>query len=158
MNEFWRNDWPTVVAGIGSPHGDDQVGWRLAAALKHRPHVPARVVTVCESTQLLDALPGCRRLIVVDACQSDGVVGSVTRLRWPDPRIAERHNHSTHGVNVCGALRLAEQLGRLPPIVDIFGIEVGNCLPGHDISPSVICSVIKLEAEIRDELREVVHA
>ena len=68
--------WPTVVAGFGSPHGDDQAGWRLAAMLERRPDLPARVIAVHEATQLLDALQDCQRLIIVDACLSGGRVGS----------------------------------------------------------------------------------
>jgi hydrogenase maturation protease len=158
MNRSWKSDWPTVVAGFGSAHGDDQAGWRLAAMLQHRPHVPARVIAVYESTQVLEALEGCQRLIIVDACQSGGSVGAVTRLQWPDPRIAVRHRHSTHGVGVYTALKLAERLGELPPVVEIYGIEVAGCSPGRDISPEVLQAVAELEAQVFAELREVTHA
>ena len=158
MNSSSSNHWPTVVAGFGSPHGDDQAGWRLAGMLQRRPWVPARVIAVHEATQLLDALEDCRRLIIVDACQSGGRVGSITRLRWPDVRIAERHHHSTHGVGICGALQLASHLGRMPRQVDVFGVEVDDCAPGQEIRPAVLEAIIKLEARILDELREVVHA
>jgi len=148
----------TVVAGFGSPHGDDQVGWRLAAMLERRPDVPARVIAVHEATQLLDAIQDCRWLIIVDACQSGSRVGSITRLRWPDARIAERHHHSSHSVGICGALQLALRLGRMPARVDVFGIEVEDCSPGQDISSVALGAAIRLESTILDELREVIHA
>jgi hydrogenase maturation protease len=150
--------WDTVVAGFGSPHGDDQAGWRLAAMLERRPDVHARVIAVHEATQLLDALEGCQRLIIVDACQSGGPVGSVTRLRWPDARIAEQHHHSSHSVGICGALQLASRLGRMPAQVDVFGIEIEDCSPGHEMGPAVIEAIVELESTIMNELREVVHA
>jgi hydrogenase maturation protease len=145
--------WTTVV-GVGSPFGDDQVGWRLVELLQRKPHLSARLKTIPEATQLIDELDGCRRLIVVDACHSGGAAGAVTRLRWPDPRIAERHSQSTHGIGVCDALRLAERLGRLPFMVDIFGIEVGDCQPGREISHEVLQALAKLETEILAELCE----
>lgn len=158
MNSFSNSHWPAVVAGFGSPHGDDQAGWRLAALLQSRPDLPARVIAVHEATQLLDALPDCRRLIIVDACMSGDRGGTITRLRWPDARIAERHHHSSHSVGICGALQLASRLGRLPDQVDVFGIEVENCSPGQDISPAVERAIFSLETTILDEIREVVHA
>lgn len=147
-----------MVACFGSPHGDDQAGWRLAAMLQRRADVPARVIVVHEATQLVEALGDCRRLILVDGCRSTGRVGTVHRLRWPDPRFAARHNHSTHGVSVFTALQLADQLGRMPPQVDLFGIEIGDSSPGSDVSLAVLQAVFQLEATIFDELQEVAHA
>ena len=158
MDDAWKQDWPTVVAGFGSPHGDDQAGWRVAALLRRRPDVPARVVVVGEPTQLLDALRGSLRLILVDACHTGGVAGAVTRLDWPDPRIAVGHRHSTHGVSVVDVLKLAERLGDLPPGVEIFGIEAADCSPGRGLTPPVLEAVAEVEETIVETLRETVHA
>jgi len=147
-----------VVAGFGSPHGDDQVGWRVVATLARRPNLAARVLAVYEATQLVEDLKACRKLIVVDGCRTGSPVGTITRLRWPDPRIARRHNHSTHGVGVCGALQLAERLGRMPADVEIIGVEVRDCAPEPEMSSEVLQAMFELEALIFSELREVVHA
>lgn len=148
----------TLIAGFGSSHGDDQAGWRVAAMLKRQPQLAARIVVIYDATQLLDELAGCDRLIVVDACRSGDAVGMVTRLRWPDPRIARWHGHSTHGVSVCEALELAEHLGKLPPVVEIIGIEVSRCLPETPVSPTVLHAVIQVASELGEELLEVAHA
>jgi hydrogenase maturation protease len=148
----------TVVAGLGSPFGDDQAGWRLVDMLQRRPQVPARLKKVNEATQLVDELDGCNKLIIVDACRGLCQVGAVTRLRWPDPRIARRHGQSTHGVGVCDALQLAEQLGRLPAVVEIYGIEVAECEPGREMCLEVLRAVTELEAVIAAELCEAAYA
>ena len=158
MNETWRPDWPTVVAGFGSPHGDDQAGWRVAAMLSRRADLPARVIAVHEPTQVLEALRGCQRLIVVDACQSGRLAGAITRLDWPDRQIAIAHRHSTHGVSVADVLKLAEKLGDLPPRVEIFGIEIADRSLGRDLTPDVVRAVNELAVEIVRRLREVAHA
>ena len=147
-----------VVAGFGSSHGDDQAGWRVAAMLKRRIDLPVRVVVVHDATQLLDLLPGCERLIVVDACRTGGDVGSVTRLCWPDQRIAQQCNHSTHGVSVAEALQLAAQFERLPPVVEIYGIEIARAAPGSGVSPTVLHAVIQVESEICERLQEMAPA
>jgi hydrogenase maturation protease len=148
----------TVIAGFGSPHGDDQVGWRVIELLCQRPALPARCVAMSDASQLIDQLDGCRKLSIVDACRTGDGVGSLTRLTWPDPRIAERHSHSTHGIGVCGALWLAERLGRLPHDVEVFGIEVGECEPGYAMTIAVQQAAQELAALISAELCEVVDA
>jgi hydrogenase maturation protease len=155
---MFTDRWTTVVAGVGSAFGDDQAGWRLVEMLERRPNLPARLVKIEELTKLLDALDGCGKLVVVDACRGVCRVGAVTRLKWPNPRIAKRHGHSTHGVGVNDALQLAERLGRLPNDVVIYGIEVGDCIPGQEICHEVLQSVAKLENVIWGELCEAAHA
>jgi hydrogenase maturation protease len=158
MNTSWRPDWPTLVAGFGSPHGDDQAGWRVVAILSGSADLPARVIAVHEPTQVLEALGGCQRLIVIDACQGGGCAGTVTRLVWPDPRIATHHRHSTHGVGVADVLKLAETLGDLPPSVEIFGIEIADRSLEHDLTPDVVRAVSEVAVQIVGRLREVAHA
>jgi hydrogenase maturation protease len=148
----------TVVAGVGSPFGDDQAGWRLVDMLQRRPHLPIRLRKVDEPTRIIDDLRGCSKLIIVDACRSVCHAGAVTRLKWPDPRIAQCHCHSTHGVGVHEALQLAERLGRLPADVEIYGIEVRDCAPGREICQEVLQAVAELEGVIWAELCEAAYA
>jgi hydrogenase maturation protease len=147
-----------VIAGFGSPHGDDQAGWRVIEMLRKRTALPARVVAIQEATRLLEELDGCRKLVTIDACRSGGRVGMLTRLEWPDPRIEEHHSHSSHGMGLCGALRLAERLGRLPQEVQVFGIEIAEWEPGHEVTFEVLEAVKELDAVISAELCEAVHA
>jgi hydrogenase maturation protease len=152
MNDTSASRWTTVVAGLGSPFGDDQAGWRLAEMLRRRIDIPARVVAISDAADLLIALVHCNRLIAVDACYSGNEVGSVTRLRWPDPRIAVRHQRSTHGMGLVEALQLAGRLGDLPLDVEIFGVEIENCSPGREISGRVMRAVARLESQIFEEI------
>jgi hydrogenase maturation protease len=154
-NQFGSN---VTVAGFGSPHGDDQAGWQVVASLQRRTDLPARLVKITEGTQLIDELVGCRRLIVVDACRGGPQIGAITRFEWPDPRIRQYHNHSTHGVGLCNALQLAERLGRMPPNVEIFGIEIGSYRPLDEISADVVQSVAELVEIISAELCEAAYA
>jgi hydrogenase maturation protease len=154
-NQFGSN---ITVAGFGSPHGDDQAGWQVVALLQRRPDLPARLVKITEGTQLIDELGGCRRLIIVDACRGGTRIGAITRLEWPDPRIRQYHNHSTHGVGLCNALQLAERLGQMPLSVEIFGIEIGNYRPLDEISAEVALAVAELVEIISAELCEAAYA
>jgi hydrogenase maturation protease len=148
----------TTVVGLGSPFGDDQAGWRLVELLEQRPDVPAQLKIIHEATQLVDELAGCRKLIVVDACRGGMRSGALSRLSWPDPRIRQYHNHSTHGVGLCNALQLAERLGRIPPSVEIFGIEIGNDRPHDEMTQEVALAVADLVKTILAELCETLDA
>jgi hydrogenase maturation protease len=147
-----------TVAGFGSPHGDDQAGWQVVALLEQRPELAARLVKITEGTQLIDKLDGCRRLIVVDACRGAPLLGAITRLEWPDPRVRQYHNHSTHGVGLCNALELLQRLERMPPIVEVYGIEIGSYRPLDEISAEVASAVAELADIISADLCETVHA
>lgn len=147
-----------VVAGFGSPHGDDQVGWKVISELSQRPHLPARVVRIREGTQLIHELDGCEKLIVVDACRGSGPRGTISRYWWPDPRITLHHDRSTHEIGVCSALALAQQLGKLPGIVHVYGIEIGEGDLVGNISGELLRAIDELVAVIVAEIGEVVYA
>lgn len=158
MSYASTKDMGTVVAGVGSPHGDDQVGWWLVDMLRRRPELPARFVKIYDPTQLVDHLTSCERLMIIDGCRTGAPIGTITRLKWPDERIAEQHSHSTHGMGVCDALLLAARLGRMPECVEIFGVEIGQWEPGGRPSWEVLLVLPDLEDLVVDELTRVVHA
>jgi len=143
-----------VVAGFGSPHGDDQAGWRVVELLQRRPNLPARLAKIAEGTQLIDELAGCGRLIVVDACRGGTDLGAVTRFEWPDARVRTYHSHSTHGVGLCNALDLAARLGSLPPEVEVFGIEIGDVRPLDGLTAEVARAAAALEEVLFGEICE----
>ncbi len=141
----------TWIFGLGSPHGDDQIGW-LAATRLHAECLP-NFIPVSDSSRLLDLLPRCRKAILIDACVAGKPAGSITRMVWPDPRIEVQHSHSTHGMSAAAALQMAEKLGRLPETVVLFGVEIVQSLPGSTASPEVRGAIPELAAGILEELR-----
>ncbi|NIL97320.1 MAG: hydrogenase maturation protease [Planctomycetales bacterium] len=142
------------IIAVGSWHGDDQVGWRLIERLRSGRGMNASLITLSDPFRLLDHIENCHRLVVVDACAGGGQPGTVTRLEWPDERIAVRHAHSTHGLSVADALRLAEQTHGLPAEVVLFGIELAQCGPGQELSDVVAHALDQLEEQIMVELEQ----
>ncbi len=139
------------VLGVGSPHGDDAVGWHVVEMLRRRPGLSAQLATV-EPPQLLDHLRGCRRLIVIDACRGNQPPGTVLRLTWPAGLLPSRRRPSSHGLEVGDALALAETLGWLPPQVVVFAVEVSRCEPGEELTPEVRQALPDLERQVLQEL------
>ena len=141
------------IVAIGSSHGDDQVAWQLLDRLQTRLSA-THAVAVSDASQLLDYVDDCDLLVIIDACVGAGAPGTITRLDWPDARIRQRHSLSTHGFGVADALQLAEQLGRLPKKVVLFGIERLQSRPGDSLSDVVKRAMDELEEQILLEFEE----
>jgi hydrogenase maturation protease len=128
----------TLVVGLGSPHGDDRLGW--VAVERLRPRLPAGVLALAlgSGLELLDCLGDHDRAVVIDAVSPAGRPGTIRCFDWPCPELAARAPGSTHGLGLVEALRLAELLGRLPRRVAISTIEAQQTSPGAPLSESVM--------------------
>jgi hydrogenase maturation protease len=139
-----------LVVGLGSPHGEDCVGWEVVSGLAaNRKEVD--VLLLREPTELLENLASRDRLWVIDACRSGAPPGTIHRLTWPDERIGQRRGVSSHGVSLEAVLQLAEKLGRLPDDVTLFLVEIGDAAPGSELGANVRRSIAELRHELLAE-------
>lgn len=113
----------TLVVGVGSPHCDDQAGWRAVEMLLDQVDQDTTVRLASSPIQILDWLDGTQRLIVCDACRGMGKAGQMKRFVWPSTEIAERTWSGTHDFSLVASLQLAQRLGQLPNEVIIWSIE-----------------------------------
>jgi hydrogenase maturation protease len=115
---------PSLVIGIGSPHGDDCVGWEVTrrVAVVAGEELPVRCVR--SPVELLDWLDGVAALEICDAVVGDSAAGTVTCWQWPAPEIEQAPFLGTHDLSLPVVLALAEKLKRLPPIVRIWGVGI----------------------------------
>lgn len=135
----------TLVAGIGSPSGDDQLGWLVIDALR-RGLPPARRPLLRQAAtpmQLLDWLDDICAAVIVDACQGVGDVGTISSWRWPDSRLDQTRFVGTHDYPLAATLRLAQRLGKLPADVEIWTVTIDTAQdqPDHGLSPPVAAAV-----------------
>jgi hydrogenase maturation protease len=129
------------VVGLGGAFGDDRVGWsvidRLRALMARRRMGHVRLEIAATPADLLGIVRAEQRLIVVDACQGLGAVGTSTRLPWPNPRIHCTRHGWGHHVTLDDTLRIARSLGNLPEQCEIWCIE-GTCFEfGQPLQPAV---------------------
>jgi hydrogenase maturation protease len=98
----------------------------------------------------MDAWTGFDDVVLVDACQGAGALGSVHRLEAADvERLAALEQHrrgSTHGLGVSAAIALARALGSLPSRLVIYAIEGRHFRAGEPLSPEVDHAVHALVA------------
>ncbi len=144
-----------LILGLGSEdRGDDRVGPEVCRALRARGPLPADVREgPGDLTELFDLWAGRTFVVLVDAVRTGAPVG--TLHRW-NGRDAERwpvgSGVSTHGFSLAQVLHLARGLGRLPPRVAVFGIEIGTLGPGPTLTPAVLDAVPRACRAIEEEL------
>jgi hydrogenase maturation protease len=126
-----------VLIGIGSPFGDDTLGWQLVDALAARGlRLAGWDVSFSRADRpgpsLLDRLQAQDAAIIIDAMHLGGSHGSV-RLVQRDELEASGSLLSGHALGVAETLELGEKLGMLPPRLEILGIEMGAGLPSEAV-------------------------
>lgn len=147
----------SLVVGLGSHHGDDQVGWRIAERLAARDDADYQVKLARTPSQILAWLDeaACDQLVLCDACNGAGSPGAVHHWRWPSDALPLTACRSTHDLSLIEVLALAERLGRLPRRVSIWGVELAEALPARDsLSPAVGAAVARAAARVHHELME----
>lgn len=148
-------NWPEPIriVGVGSPQGDDAVGWELVRRLRLREWPGAVECYAIDGGQdLLDLLDGQGSLIMVDAVATRGSPGHLHRFVWPDARLDILRPGSTHHLQPTQSLHLAAALGILPPNVIVWGIEGQNFHPATTLSSAMLAAISALEQRIVGEL------
>ncbi len=153
-----------LILGIGNSWAsDDGVGpevvRRAQARLQEEGRDQMPAVEFKTMTQpdlgLLDLLPRCETLIVVDAVVSGAPAGTLHRELWRpgvlDTRGVERA--SSHGFGVREMLDMAVALNKLPQRVELWGIEIASTEAGKGLSKSVTESLPEIICRLVQQLR-----
>jgi hydrogenase maturation protease len=111
-----------IVIGLGSPNGDDQIGWLLADGIARRCGQAITVRIFSSPIDLAYAVDGFARAVIIDAVRSEQPLTTHFRWQWPSPGIALVRASGTHSIGLVDALQLAAELNRLPGDTVIWGI------------------------------------
>ncbi|MFZ6182798.1 hydrogenase maturation protease [Nannocystis pusilla] len=138
------------VIGVGQRlAGDDGVGIRVAERLRSLDLEDVQVAFIASTTDLIAALTGAQRVIVVDAVLG---VGEPGRLHIATPEdFAAQHlvAITTHGLDLPAAVALARALypETVAPVIQIVGIEIERpATLDEELSPPATAAV---EAAVR---------
>jgi hydrogenase maturation protease len=133
--------WPAPIriVGIGSPHGDDALGWEAVRMLRERIGERPGVETYLANggQRLLELLDGRGTLLVIDAMQSGAAPGTIHRLKWPDPRLESMLARSTHDLGLVDALNLAHTLFIAPACTIVVAMEMESAKLNQGLSEAV---------------------
>jgi len=121
----------TIVIGLGNPVlTDDSVGIHAARALSS--HLRGRTdITVCELScgglELMEAMVGYKRAIVVDAAVTGKVKPGTVFLVRPEDLCQSRNSASIHNASIKVALELGTHAGlALPNNIRFWAVEAEN--------------------------------
>jgi hydrogenase maturation protease len=136
------------ILAIGSAHGDDQAAWYVADLLHKDASFHERCARLSTPWELLAHLSTPGVYVVVDACRSGAVPGTIHQLTPRDIPEFSGSATSSHGGSLSAAFRLAEALGYDLSGVTIYAIEAGACEAGTPLSEVVRCAADELATHL----------
>lgn len=157
------------IIGVGSPVGDDDIGWRLVDALSAshwlQPWIGRGVALVSldrPGVGLLEQMGGAEQAVVLDAMVSGREPGAVARFEWPFS-VEEAGLLSSHGFGVGESLSLGQALGGLPEKIWVWGIEIHSvtdmAAPGRWTKEHISKILQPIENELQSIIdREIVRS
>lgn len=147
-----------LLVGVGSPSGDDGLGWHVVDLLAS--HLPSlwEARKVANPTDMLDWFASVETLLVCDACLRELPGDEIQRWQWPDLPDAMTGFIGTHDFSVPDVLRLAERLGTLPDQVVILAVEIDSHSAGNKghlrLTPRASLLAHKLAEAIQNIVQE----
>lgn len=129
-----------LVIGVGSPHGDDAIGLRVAELLAQE-RLPEGVGVIARDRPglaLLDDLEGVAAAVLVDALRTGAAPGAVLRL--PPAAFARERITSSHSLRVAETLALAVALDRPLPALRVVAIGIST-ITGEGLTPAVAAAL-----------------
>ncbi len=157
---------PVCIVGVGSPFGDDQLGWQVLALLQSQ--LPQFNYSKCyvPSRELLPILRDFPQVVIIDALHTADSehdkyqIGTI--LHWQGLE-AIRHapaSLSSHGLDVVNTVLLAAQLGWQPKQLYFYGIEIdiSTCHPAalnSPLTPMVSSAITALIEELNTLLQNL---
>lgn len=142
-----------LLVGLGSPHGDDAVGWQIAERINEAALPGVRVRNAATPLDMLDWLDGVETLVICDACQAAAAPGNMYHWRWPAKELSVLRAGGSHDFGLPAVLQLAERLGRLPSDVRIYGVSGRSFEPGKSLSKEVVVALPAICDRIVRDLR-----
>jgi hydrogenase maturation protease len=147
------------VLGVGSPFGDDRLGWAAVEALRRTPWLaalPAGSVEMeaCDrpGAALLSAWRDAQHVMLIDAVRSGAVPGTLFCLQGRE--LSGAATFSTHDFGVAAALALARSLGEDTAHILLLGIEADPACRGDQLSPAVAAAMPLLLERVEHEARQ----
>lgn len=149
------------VLGIGSPFGDDRMGWVVVELLLQKleliPCIPnplhlEKLDRPCIG--LLEFMREARTVILIDAIKSGSPLGTIHQYENPQ---FENNTHlfSTHRMGIIDALQLGAALNDLPKQIFLYGIEIDQIHYGEFLSSPTYTSALSLVETITSKILDL---
>lgn len=163
---------PILILGVGNVfRRDDACGVVAARALadSYRGGPAGALVEVREASgegaALLTAWEGRSAVIVIDAthsaewvhgCETPVAAGTILRIDAHKQRLPSGlFNCSSHAFGVAAAVEMARVLGRLPPVLLLYGVMGGDFAAGETLSAEVRAALPALVQQVERDVSHV---
>ena len=140
-----------AVLGIGSPHGDDQIGWVLVDELqKLSPHPDMYWEKVSAPvSSLVNQLSAYDYILAIDAAEIARAPGESVLIQNAAGALEQQESLvSSHSMGLLESWQLARALNMKLPTISLFLVQMEQSEPMKPISAS-------LETKIPDMLEEL---
>lgn len=151
----------TLLIGIGSVFGDDQVGWYVINHLLQDEELRTCQhfnMTYCEDPgmTLLNLLQEKDCVYLVDAVKAHSHCGTYFRLENEEIEQV-RPGLSSHAIGLGETLKLGRMLNMLPRQLIFFGMEVGEFEKLAPLSVTLKQQLDDFVATIKQEIMQNIH-
>lgn len=149
------------VLGIGSPFGDDQLGWEVVKLLQQKPalycfSLDQLHITCCDrpGMHLLELMKPAQTVFLIDAIKTGAMIGTVHRFQNEEIE-GVGDPLSTHDLGISAAMKMGATLQVLPPKVVLYGIEVGDVQFQFALSEPIKQAVKALSVRVESEILSI---
>lgn len=133
-----------LIAGVGSPHGDDRAGWLVIEALHRRGYPTGRAVCLRHPTDLWTVAAEETSLWLCDAGVGLAAPGTIVHVRWPEQPLPRDRPHSSHDLPLGDVLELLRRFSARPVQAEIWIIVGQQWSAGSEPGAEVCRAAIRL--------------
>ena len=121
----------TAVIGLGSFHGDDQLGWLVIDALSAKTEQQNNFVlfkSKGNGLDWIDSVANCEPVFFVDAVKSDQKNGLIHVFDIDEEfdRVNAFMPQSNHSISIIDSVMIAARIGKLSLPVKFVGVEISD--------------------------------
>ena len=146
------------VLGIGSPFGDDQLGWGVVKLLQQRASLsqftPDQLhMAYCDrpGMHLLELMRPAQTVFLIDAIKTGAAMGTLHCFQ--NEEIENISNTlSTHALGIGEAMKMGAALQTLPRKVVLYGIEIGDVSYQFTLTEPIEQAIKLLAARIENDI------
>ncbi|KTD30450.1 MULTISPECIES: hydrogenase maturation protease [Legionella] len=138
-----------LILGLGSPFGDDRLGWEVVRLLQQREELKSyssqQVQMVCgdrPGVHLLELMSNAKTVFLIDAVKTGAKLGSLHCFNPEEIKVLSTLQ-STHDFGIAQTLALGKALNSLPQNLFLYGIEIND---------------VKFQFEISDPINQATQA
>ncbi len=146
------------VLGIGSPFGDDQLGWEVVKLLQQkaslRHYIPHQLhLTCCDrpGMYLLELMRHAKTVFLIDAVITGATIGTLHCFKNEDIKDLSS-TLSTHGLGIAEAMQMGAVLQELPKHITLYGAEIEGIQQPFSLSNPIKDAIESLAQRLETDI------